>query len=220
MCFGLGKLQFMHLWRDWQALPAPQMRAVAALAAMLILAQIGQPYPETAWLHHLPTLLVLLAAPSLLRRWPMSDHAVVALALFFAVHTLGGRHTYSNVPYDDWARAILGSGPADWFGWTRNHYDRLVHFLFGLLFYPPVHEIARRHLRQPAGQAAIFTFGFVLSVGAIYEIFEALLTLTVAPEVAADYNGQQGDPWDAQKDMGLALIGSMLAALWMGWRST
>jgi putative membrane protein len=209
----------MHVWRDWSALSAAQKRAIAALAAMLLLAQIGQPYPEMAWLHHLPTLMLLLGAPWLLGRWPLSDRAVVAIALFFTVHTLGGRYTYSNVPYDEWSRTLLGTGPADWFGWTRNHYDRLVHFLFGLLFYAPVREIARRRLGQPAGQAAIFSIGFVISMGALYEIFEALLTLAVAPEVAADYNGQQGDPWDAQTDMGLALIGSMLAALWIRWRS-
>ena len=65
--------------------------------------------------------------------------------------------------------------------------------------------------------AAIVSIGFALSVGALYEIFEGLLTLMVAPEMADGYNGQQGDMWDAQKDMGLAFVGSLLAAGWVRW---
>ena len=97
-------------------------------------------------------------------------------------------------------------------------YDRLVHFAFGALFYAPVREVAQRYLRQTPMLAALFAIGFVLSVGALYEIFEGLLTLMVAPEMADDYNGQQGDMWDAQKDMGLAFVGGLLAAAWVRWR--
>lgn len=219
MRFALLQLQIMQLRADLRALPSAQFRALAALATMLALSQIGQPFPEIAWLHHLPTLVLLLSAPALLRRWPLSDGALVALVLFFALHTLGGRYTYSSVPYDEWARALTGGTPSDWFGWTRNHYDRLVHFAFGLLFYVPVREVARRHCGQSRGLAAIVSLGFVLSVGALYEIFEGLLTLAVAPEMADDYNGQQGDMWDAQKDMGLAFVGALLAAAWVRWRA-
>lgn len=219
MRFRLSQLQIMQLPADLRALPAAQFRALAALAAMLIIAQVDQPFPEIAWLHHLPTMLLLVSAPMLLRRWPLSDGAVVALVLFFALHTLGGRYTYSSVPYDDWARSLTGGTLSGRLGWTRNHYDRLVHLAFGLLFYAPVREIARRWLGQSRPMAAIVSIGFVLSTGALYEMFEGLLTLTVAPELADDYNGQQGDMWDAQKDMGLALAGALLAAGWMGWRA-
>lgn len=218
MRFALRQLHIMQLRADLRALPAAQFRALAALAAMLALAQIGQPFPEIAWLHHLPTLVLLLSAPALLRRWPLSDGALVALVLFFALHTLGGRYTYSSVPYDEWARALTGETLSEWFGWTRNHYDRLVHFTFGVLFYAPLREVAQRYLRQTPMLAALFAIGFVLSVGALYEIFEGLLTLMVAPEMADDYNGQQGDMWDAQKDMGLAFVGALLAAAWVRWR--
>lgn len=217
MRFRLGQLQSMQLPADLRALTVAQFRALAALAVMLILAQIDQPFPEIAWLHHVPTLLLLVLAPMLLRRWPLSDGAVVALVLFFALHTLGGRYTYSSVPYDDWARSLTGGTPGDWFGWTRNHYDRLVHFAFGLLFYAPVREIGLRWLGQSRMMAAIVSIGFALSVGALYEIFEGLLTLAVAPELADEYNGQQGDMWDAQKDIGLAFVGSLLAAGWVRW---
>lgn len=208
----------MQLTTNWRALSLAQKRALAALAAMVVLAQVSQPFPEIAWLHHLPTAALLLAAPALLKRWPTSDGAVVAVALFFALHTLGGRYTYSNVPYDAWALALTGGTASEAFGWTRNHYDRLVHLAFGLLFYAPVREIAVRHLGQGRWMAALWAVAFVLSGGALYEMFEGVLTLMVAPGMADDYNGQQGDMWDAQKDMGLAFTGSLIAAAWTRWR--
>lgn len=214
-----GQLQAMQVPAYLSALTSAQFRALAALTAMLALAQIGQPFPEIAWLHHLPTLLLLLLAPMLLRRWPLSDGAVLAIVLFFALHTLGGRYTYSSVPYDEWARLLTGDTLSDRFGWTRNHYDRIVHFAFGLLFYAPVREIGRRYLGLSRIMAAIVSIGFVLSVGALYELFEGLLTLAVAPELADEYNGQQGDMWDAQKDMGLALAGALISAGWVRWRT-
>ncbi|MCJ8157850.1 DUF2238 domain-containing protein [Sphingomonas sp. LaA6.9] len=189
------------------------MRALLALAVMLVLAQVGQPYPSTAWLHHVPTALLLLAAPTLIRRWPLSDGAVIGLVLFFALHTLGGRYTYSNIPYDHWAEALTGHSLSGAFGWSRNHYDRLVHCAFGALFYAPVREAALRYAGCSARLAMLFAVGFVLSIGALYEILEGMLTLMADPAVADDYNGQQGDIWDAQKDMALAFSGAILAAL-------
>lgn len=205
--------------QDWHLLSPAKARALAALAAMLVLAQIGQPYPSTAWLHHLPTALLLVATPALLRRWPLSDGTVVAVVLFLALHTLGGRWTYSNLPYDDWARMLTGATISETFGWQRNHYDRLVHFAFGLLLYAPVRELALRYGRTGPILAGSIAIGFVVAVGGLYEIVEWLLTLTAPADVAGDYNGQQGDLWDAQKDMALALLGALLAALWLRVRT-
>ncbi|WP_362988201.1 DUF2238 domain-containing protein [uncultured Sphingopyxis sp.] len=126
------------------AIPRPQRRLLGLLFALLLLAQIDQPYPEVALLQHIPTLLLLAASPWLLRRWPLSTAALACIALFMALHTLGGRYAYSNVPYDEWARALTGTSPSEAFGWTRNHYDRLAHFAFGALSVIPVAEIARR----------------------------------------------------------------------------
>lgn len=201
--------QWIH---DWRGLSTAQVRALAALAVMLVIAQIGQPYPSTAWLHHLPTALLLLGSPALLRRWPLSDGAVVAIVLFLALHTLGGRWSYSNLPYDQWLGTLTGATTAELFGWQRNHYDRLVHFAFGLLFYAPVREFSLRHLGAGRMLAAVIAFGFVLSIGALYEVVEGVLTLFAPADVADDYNGQQGDMWDAQKDMALAFGGAILAA--------
>lgn len=200
------------------ALPAAQKRLLGLLFLLLLLVQIDQPYPEVALLQHIPTLLLLIAAPSLLRRWPLSTASVACIALFMALHTLGGRYAYSNVPYDDWARALTGASLSDAFGWTRNHYDRLVHFAFGALSVIPVAEIARRRGGLGVRGAGVAVLGWVLAISCLYEIFEWLLTIVAAGETADRYNGQQGDIWDAQKDMALAALGAILVMAFRGRR--
>ncbi|BBB14160.1 DUF2238 domain-containing protein [Sphingopyxis sp. FD7] len=199
------------------ATPPAQRRLIGLLLALLLIAQIDQPYPEVALLQHIPTMLLIVASPWLLRRWPLSTAAVACIALFLALHTLGGRFAYSNVPYDDWARALTGATLSDTFGWTRNHYDRFVHFAFGALSVVPVAEVARRRSGLGARGAMLAVLGWVLSVSALYEVFEWLLTLFAAGETADRYNGQQGDMWDAQKDMALAALGAV-AGLAIGVR--
>ena len=196
----------------WRALPARQRSMLAALALLLLLAQLKQPFPATAPLHHLPTLALLLAAPFLVRRHPLSDAALGCIVLFLVLHTIGGRYTYTNVPYDAWARALTGGTVSEAFGFTRNHYDRLVHFGYGALAILPVREALQRHAGLRPRTSLYIAVESVLAVSALYEIFEWLLTLTMEGSVANAYNGQQGDPWDAQKDMALAALGALLIA--------
>lgn len=190
-----------------------QRRLLGVLLILLLLVQIEQPYPEIALLQHIPTMLLLVAAPALLRRWPLSTPAVACIVAFMALHTLGGRYAYSSVPYDAWSRALTGTSLSDAFGWTRNHYDRLAHFAFGALSVIPVAEIARRWGGLGKRGAALTVLGWVLSTSCLYEIFEWLLTIVAAGETADRYNGQQGDIWDAQKDMALAVLGAILVLL-------
>ena len=171
------------------ATPPAQRRLIGLLLALLLAAQIDQPYPEVALLQHVPTMLLLVASPWLLRRWPLSTASVACIALFLALHTLGGRYVYSNVPYDDWALALTGTSLSDLFGSTRNHYDRLVHFAFGALSVIPVAEVARRRGGLGARGAMLAVLGWVLSVSALYEVFEWLLTIVAAGETADRYNG-------------------------------
>lgn len=189
---------------------ATQRRLLGLLLVLLLAAQIDQPYPEIALLQHIPTMLLIVTGPLLLRRWPLSTASVACIVAFMALHTLGGRYAYSNVPYDDWARALTGTTMSDAFGWTRNHYDRLVHFAFGALSVAPVAEIARRWGGLSRRGAAFTVLGWVLAISCLYEIFEWLLTIVAAGETADRYNGQQGDMWDAQKDMALATLGAIL----------
>ncbi len=200
--------------RSRPGLPCAQWALLAVLLLAVAVANIAQPYPQIAPLHHAPTLLLCALAPWLLRRWPLGTASVALLCAFLLLHTLGGRYTYSNVPYEAW----LGDGLSPMLGAGRNGYDRLVHFMFGLLCTPAFAEIAHRH--GGMGRRAAWFFGFALVglAGALYEIFEWLLSIVAVGETADFYNGQQGDMWDPQKDMALAQIGSALALLgaWLG----
>ena len=194
--------------------PPAQKWLLGLLLVLLLIAQIDQPYPEVALLQHIPTMLLIVAAPWLLRRWPLSTASVACIAAFMALHTLGGRYAYSNVPYDEWACALAGTSLSEVFGWTRNHYDRLVHFAFGVLSVVPVAEIARRWGGLGLRGAALTVLGWVLAISCLYEILEWLLTIVAAGETADRYNGQQGDIWDAQKDMALAALGAIMVLVW------
>jgi len=197
----------------WKNLPLRQRWMIALLLVAVALANIAQPYPDLAPLQHGPTVLILLAAPWLLRRWPLSDRAVMCIALFLFLHTLGARYIYSYVPYDDWARMLVGRDISTVFGLHRNGYDRLVHFAFGALLTGPLAETARRHGGLTRVWSVLFAFAAIGLGSALYEIFEWLLTLIAADGTADYYNGQQGDIWDPQKDMAAAQIGSALTVL-------
>jgi putative membrane protein len=184
----------------------------------VVLANIRQPFPEIAPLQHVPTVLLILAAPALLRRWPLSTGAVGCIAAFFLLHTFAGRWTYSNVPYDDWAKALTGHTVSAMLGLHRNDFDRVVHISFGLLWTPAVAETMRRYAGMGFKASLWTAFLFVGAVSALYEIFEWLLTIVLAPGMADDYNGQQGDVWDSQKDMAVAILGSLISVLVCGRR--
>ena len=208
----------MTYLRSWGALPVPQLRMLLILIGAVLLANIRQPYPDVAPLQHIPTILLILAAPLLLRRWPMSNGAVGCVLAFFLLHSFAGRYTYSNVPYDAWGRALFGMSIDETFGLVRNNFDRIVHLSFGLCAILPFAEAAHRYGRMARGSAIFSALLFVGAISTLYEVFEWILTLILAPGMAEDYNGQQGDMWDAQKDMAIAMFGGAAVSLWMAMR--
>lgn len=94
----------------------------------------------------------------------------------------------------------------------RNHYDRFIHFVFGFLAFPYLFEVLGRNRNIARLQMILLTWALIQSISMLYEIFEWLITLVLSTEAADNYNGQQGDIWDAQKDMTLALISSSIMA--------
>lgn len=191
-------------------MPSYPKALLAAAALLMVLGCIGAPYPEQMYLQHIPTVLALVALALLAKRDPLSNAAFTCLILFLLLHILGARYIYSYVPYDRWAQALFGADLSSAFGFQRNHYDRLVHFAFGLLWVRPVREVCERWFRVPPKFARYTAFEFVLAFSLLYELFEWGLTMVLSPQDAAAYNGQQGDMWDAHKDMSLAMLGSLL----------
>lgn len=156
------------------------------------------------WL--LENLLVFIAVPGLVltyRRFRFSNLAYTLLTVFFILHAYGAQHTYAETPLGNWVRDLLGH--------TRNHYDRAVHFLFGLLASPALWELLRRVAGLRGAWAYVGTVHVVMAWSTVYEIIEAIVAMLVSPELGAAYNGTQGDPWDAQKDSALATAGAVIA---------
>lgn len=188
------------------------MIAVGLLVATAV-SFVGAAYPTETSLQNIPTVPAVVALVWADRRWGMTRGTFYGCVGFLALHIFGARWIYSLVPYDDWAGSWLGVRPTEVFGWRRNHYDRLVHFASGLFGLPPAAELIRRWGGVAARPAIVLSVAVVLSVGAIYEVFEWRIAVTMSPAHAEAYNGQQGDVWDPQKDMALAGIGAFVAAV-------
>ena len=162
-----------------------------------------------AWL--LENLPVFGAVPLFVwgaRRFRFSDRAYVQGTVFLVLHAIGSHYTYSEVPLGDWLRDALGL--------ARNHYDRGVHFAFGLLLLRPIRELGfgRGRLRRPGELGTLyFSVAGVALWSVLYEIAEWLTARVADPAAGTAYLGTQGDPWDAEKDMGLAFLGALLALL-------
>jgi putative membrane protein len=163
------------------------------------------------WL--LENVIVFIAVPLFVltaHRLRFSNLAYTCLFVFFVMHAIGSHYTYSLVPYDEWWHA-LGGGALE----GRNHYDRLVHFAYGLLVTPAAVEIFARYGRYPRPWVFLFPWMFMAGHAVMYELIEFAAALLFGGDLGQAYLGTQGDIWDGQKDMALALLGTtlMLAAL-------
>ena len=174
------------------------------------------------WL--LENLLIVVAVPLLAwsyRRLRFSNLAYASLFAFLVLHEIGAHYTYAEVPYDRWARSLAGFSPDALLGFSRNHYDRLVHFLYGLLVTPAAFElIAARSAPATRFWRWLLPLSFVASHAVLFELVEWAAALAFAGELGEAYLGTQGDPWDAQSDMFLAVAGSAITASVLAWRAS
>ncbi|NUT96125.1 MAG: DUF2238 domain-containing protein [Saccharothrix sp.] len=157
-------------------------------------------WPGEQALHTSLTVVALVALVWVQRRWPLPLGSWLLVLLFLSLHTVAARWLYSNVPYDQWTDALFGFRLSEVFSWQRNHFDRLVHFFYGVC----LAGVVVRWLGW------LRTLEVVVSTSAVYELFEWGIALALAPDLAEAYNGQQGDMWDAHKDMALALTGAVV----------
>jgi len=133
--------------------------------------------------------------------------------VFLCLHEIGTHYTYSEVPYDDWFQALTGHRLNDLLGWQRNHYDRLLHFLYGLLCAYPFREILVRVARVRGFWSYCLPLDVMLSTSALYELIEWSAASVFGGDLGDAYVGTQGDSWDARKDMALAGAGALITML-------
>lgn len=133
--------------------------------------------------------------------------------VFMCLHEIGAHYTYSLVPYDEWWKALTGGTFNDLMGWQRNHFDRLLHFLYGLLVAYPFREVFVRVARVRGFWSYFLPFDIMLSTSALFEMIEWAAAVVFGGDLGEAYLGTQGDVWDAQKDMALAALGALLAMI-------
>ncbi|GMV30466.1 MAG: hypothetical protein AMXMBFR59_25910 [Rhodanobacteraceae bacterium] len=167
------------------------------------------PWYRQDWL--LENVLVVIAIPLLVwahGRLRVSNAAYTCLFVFLCLHEIGAHFTYSEVPLPEWLGNLLNLQTS---GLPRNHFDRLVHFLYGLLIAPLAVELldARAPQRGPLWRFLI-PWLFVVSHATLFEIVEASAAVLFGGDLGEAYLGTQGDSWDSQKDSALAAIGAVI----------
>jgi putative membrane protein len=149
---------------------------------------------------------LVVAAVALLwftrKNFPLSRISYTCIFLFMMLHALGAHYTYSEVPYQEWFPVFEGG---------RNHFDRLVHFLYGLLLAYPIREMFLRIGNVRGFWGYFLPLDLTMSTSMLYELIEWGAAEVFGGDLGEAYLGTQGDIWDAHKDMALASLGALLA---------
>ena len=164
------------------------------------------PRDRTAWM--LENLLVVLFAGVLIftyRRFAFSNESYLLITAFLCLHAVGAHYTYTHTPAGEWLK--------EWLQLSRNHFDRIIHFGFGLLMAYPARELLLRRAWIEHASAFWLTAAAVLAASTLFEVVEAAVAQIVSPGSGPQWLGGQGDVWDAQWDMTLAFLGAMTAML-------
>lgn len=178
--------------------------AVFVLAEQVLLGWSPSADRFTWVMENVPVWIGTVAIACTWRRFPLSNLCLILLALHSLVLAVGGHYTYAKVPAGDWAR--------DTFHLSRNHYDRVGHLTQG--FVPAIlfREILVRKLGLKSFAAGVLSVSCCLAFSAFYELIEWCTALATG-ENATAFLGTQGDVWDTQWDMALALAGSIISML-------
>ena len=181
------------------------LHGVLLFVVLLILLWSGvHPRDRYTWL--LEIAPVLIAAPVLLlsyRHFPLTNLVYIGIALHAMILMVGGHYTYAQVPLFNWIR--------DEFGLSRNHYDRLGHLAQG--FFPALiarEILVRKKIIGPGAWLFFIVVCVCLAISASYELIEWAVA-ELSGDDAVAFLATQGDVWDTQKDMAMALLGSILA---------
>jgi putative membrane protein len=177
-----------------------------AIVVLVFLWSGISPHDRFTWV--LEVFPVLLGVPALIYVYPrfrFTPLVYTLLAMHAIILMVGGKYTYAEVPLGFWLKEA--------FGLARNHYDRIGHFAQGLVPAMVAREILfRRSPLRGSRWLPFIVICFCLALSALYELIEFWTALATG-EAAEAFLGTQGDPWDTQWDMMMALIGAATALL-------
>jgi putative membrane protein len=186
---------------------------LAILYTIWWVAMAISPWDRSDWL--LENVLVFLAVGVLVwthKAFPLSLVSYTCIFVFMVLHALGAHYTYAKVPYQEWLPFLAGG---------RNHFDRLVHFSYGLLLAYPIREMFLRIGNVRGFWGYFLPLDVTMATSMLYELIEWGAASLFGGDLGVAYLGTQGDQWDAQKDMALATVGAIVAMLVTGvinWR--
>ncbi len=177
-----------------------------------ILTCLNPIYPSEQILQHIGTILLMIPLFIDLKKNKLPLIAFIGLSIFIMIHIVGARYIYSYVPYEEWLKSISGDTLDTAIDFKRNHFDRFVHFSFGVLFFPYIYHLVGQLSGLKKAGKILIAWAFIQILSMFYELFEWAITIVMTKDIAEGYNGQQGDIWDAHKDMALAMLGSTIIA--------
>ena len=143
------------------------------------------------------------------RRFPLSNVSHTLIVAFLALHTIGAHYSYSEVPYNEWFKAVFGRPLHE----GRNTFDRLVHFCFGFLLAYPIRELFLRVARVRGFWGYYLPLDVTMSLSMVYELIEWAYAVIAGGDTGTAFLGTQGDEWDAHKDMALATLGGLITVV-------
>lgn len=182
---------------------SPPWVLLGGVLAVLAWSGIGPRDRLTWWLEVAPVLLALPLLAATWKRFPFTSLAYGLMALHAVILLVGGHYTYAEMPLFSWLRDSLDL--------ARNHYDRLGHFAQGFIPAIVAREILlRTSPLRPGGWLFFLVACVCLAISAAYELIE-WWAATATGDAGVAFLATQGDVWDTQKDMALALLGSVVA---------
>ena len=187
---------------------------LGGLFALFWVALAIKPLYRSDWM--LENGLVAFFVPLMIltyRRFPFSRVSYTLIFVFLCLHEVGAHYTYAKVPYDQWFQSLTGHTLNSFFGATRNHFDRLGHFAFGLLLSYPMREIFVRVAEARGFWSYYLPLDMTMAGSMAFELIEWAAAIAFGGDLGVAYLGTQGDEWDAHKDMLLATIGGLIAMI-------
>jgi putative membrane protein len=182
--------------------------------AVCWLALAIKPWHRDVWM--VENSLVIPAAAFLFlfhRQLLFSRVSYTLIFVFMCLHQVGAHFSYAEVPYDAWFEGVTGKTFNSVFGWERNHFDRVVHFSYGLLLAYPIREVFLRVADVRGFWGYFLPLDLTMSTSMLFELIEWFAAEVFGGNLGVAYLGAQGDIWDAQKDMALASLGALTAML-------
>lgn len=162
-------------------------------------------YPDS-WV--LENILVLLFVPIVLLsyfKFRLSNLSYFLIFLFAVLHLFGAHYTYSNIPWGDTISQLLDL--------DRNHYDRVVHFIYGVFMVPVLFDLFKKYLSKYRLIKIVLIFSLIIAAGSLYEIGEFVVGIIAESKTGLAFLGSQGDVWDTQKDILLQVVGASVGLL-------